>query len=257
MEMKIRKPSVAGMFYPEDNKELREIVNDFLKNVPKTDVKKLRGLIVPHAGYSYSGRTAAYGYKILEGMKDVRVVLLGPSHVYPFTGASLSDYDYWETPLGNVEVEKIKSDFLLNVSGYHDQEHSIEVQLPFLQRTLENFKIIPIVIGCADPEKLADSLMEFIDKNTIIIASSDLSHYYPYDKAKKIDENANIYIPKLDIKNVYEKVEACGKIPILTLMHIAKLKNWKAKKIYYENSGDTSGDKSRVVGYGCYAFYEK
>jgi hypothetical protein len=254
--MRIRKPFVAGSFYPREKEKLKEMIGDFLKGVKKTDVKNLKGLIVPHAGYVFSGRTAAYGYKLLEGLDNVRVILIGPSHFYPFYGVLFCEHDYWETPLGLVKVEKIKNKDFVFVPEYDEQEHSLEVQVPFLQVVLKNFRVVPILIGEFEPERLAKYLAKLIDKDTIVVASSDLSHYYSYERAKEIDKYANFYIPRLDIKNVDSKVEACGKLGILTLMHLAKMKGWKGKKLYYENSGDIISDKDSVVGYGCYAFYE-
>ena len=137
----------------------------------------------------------------------------------------------------------------------HYHEHSIEVQLPFLQEVLEDFEILPIATGEIDHEELAEKIEKLIDDDTVIIVSSDLSHYYTYKKAMEIDALANEVIPNLDIEKTVE-VEACGKTGILALMQLAKKNKWKAKIVDYKTSGDTAGDKSKVVGYGCYVFYE-
>ncbi|MFH8080418.1 MAG: AmmeMemoRadiSam system protein B [Candidatus Aenigmatarchaeota archaeon] len=249
----IRKAVVAGSFYPKDKEKLEKMIDHFLSNV---DVEELnaKGFVVPHAGYVYSGQVAAYAYKIIKSLGCKRVILLGPSHFIPFIGSSISTADFWETPLGKVKVEKIVTNFL-DFPAAHAYEHSIEVQLPFLQRVLKDFSIVPISIGDDDYRDVANEIERFVNEETIIIASSDLSHYYDYETAKKIDQKANEAIPKLDIKAA-ENIEACGKIGILALMSLAKKKGWKGMKLFYANSGDVTGDKSRVVGYGCYAFYE-
>ncbi len=253
----IRKAAVAGYFYPKKSEELLKMVSNYIEN---SDDKKIngdvKGFIMPHAGYMYSGRVAAVGYKMLRKASKKRIILIGPSHFLPFIGASVSNHEYWETPLGKVKVEKIKSDFFIDFPEAHTSEHSLEVQLPFLQATLKDFSIIPIVIGDVNVKKMADALIPLIDDDTVIIASSDLSHYHHYNDAKSLDDIANKFIPKLDLKTVEKKVEACGRSGILVLMYIAKKLKWKAKKIYYCNSGDVTGDKSQVVGYGCYVFYK-
>ncbi|MEM5777252.1 MAG: AmmeMemoRadiSam system protein B [Candidatus Aenigmatarchaeota archaeon] len=249
----IRKAVVAGSFYPKEKNMLEKMIDGFLE---KAKVEKInsKGFVMPHAGYIYSGQVAAYGYKIISYLKPKKVILLGPSHFIPFVGSSISTADYWETPLGKVKVERVKSTFL-DFPAAHHYEHSIEVQLPFLQRVLKKFSIIPISIGDDDFNDVAKEITKLIDNKTIIIASSDLSHYYDYETAIKIDSLANEAVPKLDI-NKAKKIEACGKIGILALMKIAKKNGWSGKKLFYANSGDTAGDKSQVVGYGCYVFYE-
>ena len=212
----------------------------------------LKALIVPHAGYVYSGPVAAYGYKLLKKTDAKRIILIGPSHNDFFDAAMQDENDYWQSPFGKIKLEK--TDKLPLSSVIHKQEHSLEVQLPFLQLSLKNFTLMPILIADADPRKTAEIIESLLDNSTIIIASSDLSHYHSYDNAFQIDKLANEAIPKLDIKSA-EKIEACGKIPILILMHIAKKMGWKAKKLIYKNSGDVVKDRESVVGYGCYAFY--
>jgi AmmeMemoRadiSam system protein B len=256
----IRHSVVSGYFYPGNPKELKDMINGFLK---KVDIKKIsgevKGLVEPHAGYVYSGLTAAYGYKILSQFnknKKWKIVLLGPSHHGYFPGAAMSTADYWLTPLGKVKVEKTKIDGLLDIPEAHLNEHSLEVQLPFLQCVLNDFSIIPILIGEADPKELSEILKPILDDSTIIIVSSDLSHFHSYREAKKIDKVADDSIPKLEIKKVEEKVEACGKTGILTVMNIAKEMGWKGELLHSCNSGDVTNDKSQVVGYGCYGFFK-
>lgn len=257
-----RKPAVAGMFYPDDEEELKGQVERFLE---KAKPKKItpKGLIVPHAGYVYSGPVAAFGYKLLQRLdqkKEYKIVIIGPSHRVPFIGAALSEARGWMTPLGTVPVDvesqkKLLSENIHFLSEAHELEHSIEVQLPFLQMVLKKFKIIPISTGMINPEVLAKEILPIIDENTILIASSDLSHFHNYETAKKIDSRANEAIPAMDFEKA-KQVEACGITAILTLMFVAKARKWKCALLDYRNSGDTAGTKEQVVGYGCYAFYE-
>jgi len=280
---KIRGPAVAGLFYPKAETDLTKQIDQYLAEAKSEPIKNLRALVCPHAGYEFSGRIAASAYKQLVGRDFDTVILLGPSHYALFQGAALSDADAYETPLGlipisakSAELGKLKP-FAVNPpckvqrpdfwrqspkelpAFGEDQpdtwEHSLEVQMPFLQRTLNKFEILPVVYGEVDPEAAAKVLMKFIDDRTLVVASSDLSHYYPYETAKALDTDCVKAICDLDTKRMTQQ-EACGKAPILTLMEIARQKGWKAKLLDYRNSGDTSGNKDAVVGYAAIAFYE-
>jgi AmmeMemoRadiSam system protein B len=271
LEPSVRHPAVAGAFYPDDPVELREMIEDYLSKSEEVKLKsrgkaKLRALIVPHAGYIYSGPIAAYGYKLLANYKETvkDVILLGPSHYAGFSGICESGFGFWETPLGRLKSASIKEKLseadgkmIASYPQAHLPEHSLEVQLPFIQSVLkDDVTVYPLLCGDANPEMFADVLEKAVDDNTIFIVSSDLSHYLTYDKAVKTDKVANTSIPKKDIERFTEKGDACGKTPILILLNIAEKKGWKGKLLNYRNSGDTAGDKIRVVGYGCYAFYE-
>ncbi|MBI4440390.1 AmmeMemoRadiSam system protein B [Candidatus Woesearchaeota archaeon] len=247
--------AAAGSFYPDDSKALKGDIERYLRKAKNVPVSNLKALVVPHAGYVYSGIVAAAGYNLIRQLpkKHYKVILIGPSHYSAFYGISASKADYWETPLGKIRVTKSEFE---EVEFSHLQEHCLEVQLPFLQITLKDFEILPLLLGEADPEETAEELNGLIDKDTIVIASSDLSHYHEYSKAVAIDSIMNDAVPKGDILKA-KRSEACGIIPILTLMHMAKLNKWHAKFIDYKNSGDVTGDKKGVVGYGCYAFYGK
>ncbi len=279
----VREAAVAGLFYPAERDALAAMIDGFLANAKVEPVEKVRGLVCPHAGYRFSGQTAAYGYKPLTG-RDVRtVVIMAPSHYAAFQGASIPDAEAYRTPLGTVKISP-KAKELAEVRPFvsnppcrvrrppwwpqspkkapplgqdtpHTWEHSLEVQLPFLQKTLKDFTIIPIVFGQVDAEEAARVLVDRVDEKTILVASSDLSHYYPYEVARRMDASCTKAICDLDIEGM-EKEEACGKAPILTLMRIAKQKGWKAKLLDYRNSGDTSGDKSGVVGYAAIVFFQ-
>lgn len=264
---KIRPVAVAGAFYPSDKAELERIVTEFLAEAKEISLAgTLKGLIEPHAGYIYSGSTAADGYKLLHALdksKNWKVFLLGPSHQLYFDGAATIEVDFWETPLGNVKQSKLTRELIQrhpevikNIPQAHLSEHCLEVQLPFLLKVLKKFEIVPILTGEVEPEKLTEILLDYAQDDTLFMVSSDLSHYYPYEEAVKIDELANENIPELNIEKTKQEVEACGKVAILTLMHLARELNWKGKFISYRNSGDTAGDRSQVVGYGCYGFWE-
>jgi AmmeMemoRadiSam system protein B/AmmeMemoRadiSam system protein A len=255
-----RKPAVAGSFYPSGEDELARAVDGYLENADDKRLPNVRGLVVPHAGYVYSGFTAAYGFKQLVGRDIKTVIVIAPSHRIHLSGAALLDVTHFETPLGLIHVspkvkDLIKEDGFANVPGAHSQEHALEVELPFLQRVLGDFELIPIVVGDTDPKALASVLLKYVDDRTLVVASSDLSHYYPYDEAVKLDSACTKAIPSLDFEGM-KSCQACGDIPIQTLMRIAEEKGWVGKLLDYRNSGDTAGDKSRVVGYASVAFFD-
>ncbi len=265
-----RKPAVAGTFYPSEKPALEKQILEFLKTAAsptpekiKSPQKELAGLIVPHAGYLYSGAVAGKGYRKLLGLdpeKEWEILLLGPSHYIGFRGSSISLANTWETPLGKVKVspraKKMVSQFIQNIPQAHQKEHSIEVQLPFISEILWKYSILPIICGEIEPELMAIELENQLKKNTILIASSDLSHYLAYDQAKEIDHMTIQAILDLDVMEMERIGDACGKIPILVLMHLARLKNWEPEIIDYQNSGDTAGDKKHVVGYCAIAFWK-
>ncbi|HPD44616.1 MAG TPA: AmmeMemoRadiSam system protein B [Candidatus Woesebacteria bacterium] len=242
----IRPAAVAGSFYPADKNILAKELDGYLNNAQKTG-KDYRVLIVPHAGLVYSGRTAGYGFKQIEDRDFQRVILIGPSHQVYLNEAVTSGADYWETPLGRTAVEK--SDFTINDKAFA-QEHSLEVELIFLQRILKNFKIIPILIN--EYTDISDKIIKLMDDNTLLVVSSDLSHYHPYNEAQKLDQKTIE-----SIINQGKEIDACGRAAIEAAMAIAQKMGIKFEKIYAENSGDTSGDKSQVVGYAAIGGYRE
>lgn len=279
---RVREPAVAGLFYPGEAAKLSKALDALLAAAPEHCIPRLKGLVCPHAGYEYSGQTAAIAYKLLAG-RDVRtVVVMGPSHYALLRGACIPNADDYRTPLGLVPIsEKAKvlakvAPFALESRGLVQRpawwrqapkaapeegqdtpetwEHSVEVQVPFLQKVLKNFKLLPILVGEADPEQMAKALAEQIDDHTIVVASSDLSHYHTYEAAKGLDSRCVKAIGDMDI-DAMRSQEACGKLPILTLLHLARQKGWKAQVLDYRNSGDVTGDKDHVVGYAGVAFY--
>lgn len=254
-----RQPAVAGTFYPANPQELHQILDQFLCDA-EIGNKVPKAIIVPHAGYIYSGPVAATAYARLIKAHDLitRVVIIGPSHRVGFKGLAVSSAETFSTPLGTVAVdlEAVKSILKLPFVEYnepaHAHEHSLEVHLPFLQETLDSFTIIPIVAGEASPSQVSQVLDALWGGDeTLIVISSDLSHYHDYATCQKLDKETSIIIENLQ----YERLafdSACGKVPVSGLLKLAKEKSLSIKTIDLRNSGDTAGDKSRVVGYGAY-----
>ncbi len=259
----IRPPAVAGQFYPEEKKELEKNVSFLLSRAEAPEIKgEIFGLLSPHAGYVFSGQVAACGYKALAGRDFDTVILMGDSHYERFEGVSFWSSGKWETPLGKVEVDEQLVEKITSFSkrfysrdSAHIFEHSLEVQLPFLQKTLKKFKILPIVFGSEDEdwESLAQALLGNIGrKKTLIVASSDLSHYLPYGEAVKKDKRTLEAV----LGGNYTSLEACGKDSLKTLMKVSESLKGQAHLLKYANSGDVeAGDKNRVVGYGSVAFH--
>jgi hypothetical protein len=254
----VRPPAVAGVFYPDDPTVLKETVTALLETSSGTEIKqRIRALISPHAGYRYSGGVAAAGYKFIDS-RTKRVILLGPSHRVPIPGASIAKVSGYETPLGSVALDPIAAELRKSpLFGFepaaHRKEHSLEVQLPFLQVRLDTFTVVPVLTNRTDPERLAADLVPHIDPETLVVASSDLSHYHPYRTAVALDRQCIEAIVGMDF-SAARTCEACGRQAVLTLMHLARMKKWTPRLIDYKNSGDTAGGKDRVVGYSSIAF---
>lgn len=261
----IRPAAVAGMFYPSDPRVLHAQVGDYLaKAVPMEDIPPPKALVVPHAGYVYSGPVAASGYACLGEMRSVirRVVLLGPNHRVPLAGMALPASLTFDTPLGPVEVDR---EAWLTLQGRpdvvvddrpHDREHSLEVHLPFLQTVLERFTLIPLVVGQAPAEAVA-SLLESVwgGAETLIVVSSDLSHYHPYRQAQSCDRATVDQI--LGLRSDLDHQQACGATPVNGLLLAARRHHLEPHLLDLRNSGDTSGDRQRVVGYASVGFCER
>jgi AmmeMemoRadiSam system protein B/AmmeMemoRadiSam system protein A len=278
---KIRRAGVAGAFYPADPAQLSSMIEGFLDQVRFTPADgRIIGLVAPHAGYIYSGPVAAYAYRQLTGLQVKRVVIIAPSHIIAFEGASIYNGEAYETPLGIVPVDMEfcrqlaeKSDLLeLSATGHETvqggrMEHALEVQLPFLQKVIGSFSLVPIIMGDQSYEvcrTLGNALADLInDQNTIIVASSDLSHYHPYNEAVMLDKKVITAISEWDYYNLCRNVngrlwEACGGGPITaTMIASEKLGADESEILRYANSGDVpAGDKSRVVGYTAAIFYK-
>ncbi|MDP2923244.1 MAG: AmmeMemoRadiSam system protein B [Candidatus Omnitrophota bacterium] len=261
----IKKCEFSGSFYPADANELSKLLDTYLKSAQTPDINgDILGIISPHAGYIYSAPIAAYSYKILQNKKFDAAIIIGQSHRYGFDGASAYPAGIFSTPLGDLDIDaKLAKEFeslefITYESKFFQQEHSIEVQLPFIIKVLGKVNIVPIIFGRVDfdqLEKLADKLVDISKKkNILIIVSSDLSHYNPYDTANKIDNKTIEFIKNKDVPSLHRSQEddegrACGMNPIITLILYAQARGAKIDILKYANSGDTAGDKSRVVGY--------
>ncbi|MCB1644607.1 MAG: AmmeMemoRadiSam system protein B [Pseudomonadales bacterium] len=254
----IRTPAVAGMFYPAEPGTLVNAVEGYLAAANDT-LPAPKALIAPHAGYIYSGPIAAEVYAPLKKVSSQikRVVLLGPSHRVGFRGIAMSSASEFETPLGLITLDKQAMATISELPGVitldqaHAQEHSLEVQLPFLQTVLTDFTLVPLVVGDASPDQVARVLETLWGgDDTLIVISSDLSHYHDYATAQQTDQNTTRKIEALNPSLRGE--EACGCRPINGLITLARNKGWKLKAIDVRNSGDTAGDRNRVVGYGAY-----
>ena len=243
--LKTREPTVAGTFYPADSAQLKQMLTHYPIDA-STGGKVPKAIIAPHTGFIYSGPIAASVYARFQAAKEVinRVLLIGPSHRVRFQGLALSSAEQFSTPLGNIKVD---TDAIKKISEYpfvnyldkvHELEHSLDVHLPFLQTVLKQFSLVPIVAGDAPAEQVCQLLEQFWGKpGTLIVISSDLSHFHEYEIAQKLDSGS-----------------ACGRVPITGLLLLARKKNLQVKTIDIRNSGHTagSGDKNRVVGYGAY-----
>ncbi|MFH1263917.1 MAG: AmmeMemoRadiSam system protein B [Pseudomonadota bacterium] len=257
---RIRPAAVAGAFYPGATRELEQTVREFLSEADSSArTVPPKALIVPHAGYIYSGPIAATAYAQLSSIADRirRVVILGPAHRVPVEGLALPDVDWFETPLGKVEVDKVPeiADLPQVGSNYyaHEEEHSLEVQLPFLQKVLREFKIVPLVVGRASPEEVAEVLERLWGgEETLIVISSDLSHYLPYADAQRTDQGTAKEILTWEVPITHE--QACGATPVNGFLVAAKKHDLTGELLDLRNSGDTAGDRRQVVGYASFAF---
>ncbi len=257
----IRQPAVAGMFYPADPAELREMVQGFLAHVSR-DGRLPKAIITPHAGFIYSGPIAASAYaRLYAGQEQIeQVVLLGPSHRVPFHGLAITDAESFRTPLGDIAVDQARLEQISDLPqvnllpAAHESEHSLEVQLPFLQLVLNDFKLLPLVVGEASGEEVAEVLQRLWGgPETLIVISSDLSHYHDYLTAQKMDRATSEAIVTLHPESIgYE--DACGRIPVKGLLNQARRKGLEGELIDLRNSGDTAGPRNQVVGYGAYVF---
>ncbi|MDM8567085.1 AmmeMemoRadiSam system protein B [Candidatus Halobeggiatoa sp. HSG11] len=256
-----RTPAVAGTFYPDNTHELSTMIDQLLQSV-KTTGTIPKAIIVPHAGYVYSGPIAASIYAMIRPARNIikRVVLIGPSHQVPLLGIAATKMQNFSTPFGDIPVDDQAIDKILKfpqvslMEQAHANEHSLEVQLPFLQKILNEFSIVPLVVGKATSEQVGEILETLWGtKETLIVVSSDLSHYNNYESAQKLDKLTTQAIESLSPEKI-EYEQACGRVPINGLLNVAKNKKMQVETIDLRNSGDTAGSKDQVVGYGAYAF---
>ena len=247
----LREAIYAGSFYPAKKDKLLKMVKGFLskaKTAEEINYKKIRAAIVPHAGYEFSGPVAAFAYNAMQEAKPEKIILIGPSHHAYFEGAFTFKND-WVSPLGKVKVKPAKLPAMEN-----DMEHSLEVQLPFLQAVLKKFSLTPVIYGDISQEGLYSILKK---EKGFYLVSSDLSHYLPYEDASKEDKETINAILNLDEEMLDKTGDACGKTGIGALLILAKKNHWKPVLLDYRNSGDTFGDKEKVVGYAAVVFTEQ
>jgi len=261
----VRQPAVAGQFYPADPRRLRATVEGFLRQAQDdgdapSPASAPRAIIAPHAGYPYSGPVAASAYTQVAPGRDTlhRVILLGPAHRVPVGGLAASSADAFATPLGDVPLDREAVDRLLELSQVilsdeaHAPEHGLEVHLPFLQLTLTDFRLVPLVVGEAGAAEVARVLEHFAgDSGSLLVVSSDLSHFLDYERAHRMDRQTSDAIEGLQPLGVGQ---ACGRHAINGLLQLARERDWQARTLDLRNSGDTAGPRDQVVGYGAYRF---
>ena len=270
---RIRKPAVAGTFYPDNPTVLKEQIDFFLENLEEREIEgNIYGLISPHAGYMYSGQVAAAGYKQLLGRDYDVVLVISPSHREYFKGVSAFCGEAYETPLGVIPIAEDlcrrlteQSDVIFDSLAGHREEHALEVQLPFLQRVLGEFRLIPLVMGDQnydDAVTLGESIAKILrHEKALLVASSDLSHYYPAAVAEKMDNRVIRHVNNFDYEGLWDDIEmrraeACGAGPIISVMVAAhKMSANKSEVLLYRHSGHVTGDNSAVVGYLSAAMY--
>ncbi len=259
---RIQHPAVAGIFYPADADELQRQIQCFLAEGQPGRVPNPKALIVPHAGYIYSGPTAGHAYAQLQQIahRIRRVVLLAPSHRMAFSGLARSTADSFRTPLGDLAVDHEALKTISNLpqvqllDAAFEGEHSLEVHLPFLQLALDDFRIVPIIVGDAKGTEVAEVLEQLWGGDeTLIVISSDLSHYLEYDQARQMDSETRRAIEALNPQSLSYH-HACGRIPVSGLLLAANHHHLAATTLDMRNSGDTAGPRNQVVGYGAYAF---
>jgi len=257
--MNIRQPAVAGTFYPADAQQLRACVAELLAQAPRGDARP-QAIVVPHAGYPYSGPVAASAYAQLADRRNEieRVVLVGPAHRSAVRGLTVPTCDAFETPLGQVPLDRAAVDRLLAwdqvqaLDAAHETEHCLEVQLPFLQTVLGEFRLVPMVVGKATPQDVGDVLqVVWPEERTLLVVSSDLSHYQPYDLAQQRDRTTAEFIERLQPEQLTPKM-ACGCFAIGGLLGIARQCKMTVRAVDLRNSGDTAGGRDKVVGYGAF-----
>ncbi len=262
-----RFPAVAGLFYPSSPDALAEMVDSFLSAVPDYPKREYVAAVVPHAGYVYSGPIAAHAYKALSTISPEHIVIAGPNHTGYGAAVSVWPEGVWETPLGDVPVDVDGVEYILDRSSFavadtdaHHYEHSVEVQLPFLQRIYKSFSFVPVTMFYQAPDAAQD-LAVSLPPGTLFIASSDFSHYVPADVGREKDMRAIEYILALDVQGFYDyvisnDVSACGVGPIMAAMEYAKRLGAKGALLAFGNSGEASGDYDSVVDYAAIVFYK-
>ncbi len=260
-----RPPAVAGMFYPGETSALQDQINGYLKEGNQEETIIPKALIVPHAGTIYSGSIAGSGYRRLLQYRHVirKVILLGPAHRVHLKGLALPTVDRFQSPLGNIDLDtKIISQLVEEFPQVsyseiaHAEEHSLEVQLPFLQSILSSFRLVPLVVGDASAIEVAEVIEHLWGGDeSLLLISSDLSHFHTYDKAVRVDKKTAGLIEAFKGDELPSQ-SACGLVPLRGLLRLARQKKMTIQRFDLRNSGDTAGPRDQVVGYGCWGLYE-
>ncbi len=260
--VEVKTPAVAGLFYPAEAPELREEIDRLMASANGAAEARPHALIAPHAGYCYSGPVAASAYSALVPWAGQirRAVVLAPAHRLALRGIATSSAAAFETPLGRIPVDRAGVDALATLRGVLEidaafaEEHALEVQLPFLQSLLGEFSLVPLIVGDAKADLVSQVIERLHQDDTLIVVSSDLSHYHDYPSCQQRDRATTALIETLQGEHIGPH-DACGVYPIRGLLKTAQHRGWQVRTLDLRNSGDTSGDKSRVVGYGAYGFY--
>jgi len=264
---KVRKPAKAGSWYPADAAKLKKEIDHFTRLAQKAQIqipstKYLKAMILPHAGIACSGPTAAHASFVLFGKRFPKVILMGPDHYVGFRDSAISDVNAYETPLGSVKLHpdahklRSQSDLFQAVPESDRNEHSLEMVLLFLQSYIENFRLIPIVVRQTNIQRIVQELDKIIDSDSLLVVSSDLSHFLPYAEAVEKDRETLQWILNLEASNLLKAQDrACGAVPISILIQLAQQHDWQPVLLHYSNSGDTCGSRAGVVGYAAIAFF--
>lgn len=258
MKESTRKAAFAGSWYPDNHAELSKQINSFLDKVEYQNLN-VKAVVVPHAGYMFSGQTAAHSFKQIN--KSTRkVIILGTAHRYPLKGACAIDYGFYNSPLGKVKVSEdvkrfIEEPNVFSIPEADTEEHSIEIEIPFLQKVLTDFEILPVIVGKVDPKEFSKLLEKYYTEESVIVVSVDLSHFHKYDDALKYDRYSINNVLELNPDGI-RKAEIDSPYAVAALIELAKRKKWKTKLLDYKNSGDIVSDRSSVVGYSAIVFYE-
>ena len=268
MPNSLRKASVRGTFYPSSCRKIKEQIDTFNQAFKKYKIKKeirsiqARALLVPHAGYVYSGFTANFAYRFVDTLKPKRVIIIGPSHHFYFKGVSGSFYEAFETPCGTVDVDTpylfaLAQKFNIGFQEKaHEKEHSTEVQLPFIKHYFPDTPVIELIYGEIHPQKLANIIVALLQNpDNIVLISSDLSHFYPLDKANQLDNICLSAVSTLDNNVLHKGCKACGLLGIDAMILASKKLKLKSKLLDYRTSAEAYGNKKSVVGYLSAMFY--
>jgi MEMO1 family protein len=259
-----RPPAVAGMFYPARAATLRQDIDTYLQRATPHDLTPVRAVIVPHAGYMYSGPVAATAYRLLANQttRPQRILVMGPSHRAWFPGVALADVDGFDSPLGTQAVDRDFVDQLTQrwpifsaINTPHVPEHCLEVQVPFIRTVLPDVPIVAMLFGDVNPAEVGQALVEVLTPEDLVIVSSDLSHYHPNDAAHALDRQFLDSVLHGDLRGVAAG-EACGQAPITALMVVAEARGWRPHLLDYRTSGDVTGERRQVVGYAAVAYVD-